>query len=360
MHLFHLPLEIQFLILGQADLRRSVNNLLVSKEWYARAHPIYLAAPLGLTGRLNLSSHDLKRLPPPGSLLMDRIKDATEYLAIGLTRPPSTEALPITWFDFTDSELDELYEEFERPRIQVDTIGDWIKRIDSGLGVLAEALPAFPALKELHLQVSMMTEADPEKLPYPCYSASTLDKLLANLPWTLENLSLDTARAHLVPKDWQSCMPHICRTLARQIPRLKKVRLRMHCLCPDLFAPTDVQNAPTRIESLVVKLSMPYDQTRKKDDARLCESCQSNCDKSLLNEMVAAAKTPATEWKSLRMMRISYRHGIKLEAIDCLTCSQMIDPRVHFFHEDEGDFWDPWEESDLLRAYPSRFQPESW
>ena len=93
-----LPFEILIAIyehLGPTELRRDVDYLLVCKRLYKAARYTYLK-DLQLS-RLRLSSYDLERLPPKGSLLFQLIQRKANHMSIKLVGRPSRKVSQTSW-----------------------------------------------------------------------------------------------------------------------------------------------------------------------------------------------------------------------------------------------------------------------
>ncbi|KAL9045186.1 MAG: hypothetical protein Q9214_001738 [Letrouitia sp. 1 TL-2023] len=360
MPLLSLPREIlsaTFSHLPPSYLRTSVSSLLVSKAWYAIIYPIYLSY-LDLS-RLKLANYDLERLPPPGSKLMGKIERDVERLSIYLGGRGWSRRSIDPWLSFREGEEPE--EEPEEEWEEWEGGGEADEEINERLRNFAEILPEMENLKHFALEASVEV-----KNPLDYLAADVVCRILENLPPGVETLLLNTCATQLLRK---GDTDHVCPVIAKRLPQLKQARIRMQEICQDICPTSGTSSSSPEMiqktEKLIVKLNLPYLPSEHGGhgihDARLCtphDRIEDSPFQDVMRVIVTAGRKLAKEWDSLKMLRVSYRedasvraneHGnINLVAVDCLTGHYVCDLSEIFFYEDDGRFWDPWEESEGL------------
>ncbi|KAH7360857.1 hypothetical protein BKA65DRAFT_591843 [Rhexocercosporidium sp. MPI-PUGE-AT-0058] len=118
----------------------------------------------------------------------------------------------------------------------------------------------------------------------------TLRNLVTSLPNTLTSLTIDklgvTSRFSTGARD-----PHtVCKVVLAKttLPSLKHLRLRLHCICPSLFATKTIQSHAT-LETLVVALDAYSPQLGMVHHAHRCTQPQQSSQR-LYDDMVDAAE----------------------------------------------------------------------
>ncbi|KAI4160078.1 MAG: hypothetical protein LQ342_006029 [Letrouitia transgressa] len=363
MSLLSLPPEILsaiFSYLPPSYLRTSVSNLLVSKAWYAIIYPIYLS-DLDFS-RLKLANYDLERLPPQGSKLMQKIKGDVERLSIYLGGRGWSKRSMDPWLSFRERE--EVEDEPEEEEWQWDEFeGGWEadEEINKKLRNLADVLPEMENLRHFALEASLEV-----KNPLDYLAADVVCRILENLPPRIETLLLNTSATQLLRK---GDTDHVCPVIAKRLPQLKQARIRMREICQDICPASGTSSSlpetKPKTEKLIVKLNLPYlpfeHGGHRIHDARVCaphDRTEDSPFQDVMDVIVTAARKLAKEWDSFKMLRVSYREddsvrandrgNVNLLAVDCLKGHNVCDLVEIFFYEDDGRFWDPWEESEGL------------
>lgn len=384
MPLLDLPPELLTLIaqhIGPVELRTSTAYLLVSKPWYRAALPVFLSGLQFST--LYLCSRQLERLPVPNSLVV--LAAEAKRVSILLVGHPSRKVARWPWHDDepSDDEAQDQVEDggecedwtVERPRtLEKPGQGDrydrenemelqlrpWIERINKGLTSLSCMLPDFTKLEELSIEARSQRDATwGPRWDYLSYTS--IRSMVANIPPTLTNLTLDTCGSNLVlPEEHaDAATSHICPSIARQMRQVQNVRLRLRCICPLIFDSSSTASGQnSRLETLVVRLSLPsYPEATYEThngyteyDAQPCTSTVMK--KPLYKAMVAGGLRMARTNPGMRMLRVSYRDprysGINLGLADCVRRVYMYEPSEIFSYEDEGKEWDAWEHGESL------------
>ena len=387
MPLLDLPPELLTLIahhIGPVELRTSTAYLLLSKPWYRAALPVFLSQ-LQLS-TLCLCSQHLEPPPVPNSPLGALLAAGVKRLSIRLVGHPSEKIARWPWHDEEPSDdvagnQEEYPEECEdwaivgpqklesrgrRDRYDWENemelqLRPWSDRINKGLTSIISMLPDFKSLEELSIEAR--TQYDATWGPRWDYLSYTpIRSMIANIPPSLTNLTLDTCGSNLVlPREHaDAATSHICPLIAQQMHHVENVRLRMRCVCPLIL---DSSPAPSgqnsRLRTLVIRLSLPFypeaayekHNGHTEYDAQPCTP--SAMKKPLYKAMVAAGLRIARTNPEVQMLRVSYRDprysGINLVLADCVRKVYMYEGSEIFSYEDEGKEWDAWEHSETLR-----------
>ncbi|MCJ1240556.1 hypothetical protein MMC14_008560 [Varicellaria rhodocarpa] len=398
MPLFNFPREILEHILQYVGLRTSTSNLLVCKEWYIAALPVYFSG-LDLTS-LYISSWDLSRLPPARSPLGHLIQANVRQFSLRLIGHPSKETARRPWFTDKYGESDGDLEEEEEQKGATDwmmfgptTIHNlpknlpswnwdiemehhllaWRAQVNQQLEKFADILSGCTRLEELSVEISN----EGREYLGPCWDYiydRALVKLVSSFPTTLERLTFDICGSHILASHGGDAPPvHICPLLARRIRDLQHVRLRMRSICPDVIndSPDVIPDSPdvipdsgakyekvSQLKSLVIRLSLPYLESSRMGsdseyDARRCVATLKKHEKrKLYQDMVRSGMRATKNVTSLEMCRVSFRYPgkneINLTAVDCFSKKHIFYPTEVFFYEDDGREWNSWESSDLM------------
>ena len=391
MSLLDIPSELLTLIadcIGSSELRKSVAYLLISKRWYHAALPVYLSR-LPLADLYLASHHDLDRFPPPDTALTNLIQTKTKRLSVRLVGHPSKCPSVLPWYDNTG--LDSLGKDGEpllgkdgakkwefwdcdwmtagpegdtaNPRARWHWRGEqralhqWAGRTNKKLVELAATLPNSRSLEEFILEAS--SESKFKHGPRWNYlHDSTIRSLILNLPSSLNNLTLDICGSGVITPGRRRETIHICPLIAGRLRDFQNVRLRLRCICPQVFqslsATTDSES---RLKTLVIRLSLPslpeaVDEDHNGHDEFDAKSCVVTAI-PLFKRMITAGVDSARRLPGLTMLRISYRtqekHSINLAVADCVRRRYMFEPREIFIYEDDGSQWAAWEDSETLQ-----------
>ena len=382
MPLLDLPPELLALIaefVGTSELRKSVDYLLVAKRWYHAILPVYLSRlPLS---DLYLASHrDLDVLPSPGTALGHLIQAKTRRLSVRLVGHPCKCPSMVPWHDNIHTKLghdgmkklrdwhcdwttvgpvrDTSRRDPWRWHEETRTLHRWAGRVNKKLIELAAMLPD-TSLDEFSFEAA--SEFEGERGPRWDYlHDSTLRSLISSLPPFLNNITIDLCGSRLITPDRGRDPAHICPLIGDRLPDFQNVRLRLRCICPEVFqfSSSKVKMEP-KLKTLVIKLNLPFfpdgmDQSFHNHFNRFDAS---PCDESaipLYKRMIAAGVKSTNNSPGLSMMRISYRRNryrknICLSVADCLRKRYMSDGNEVFCYEDDGSEWVAWESGENLR-----------
>ena len=390
MRLMKMPHEILSLIfaeLGPSELRKDVNYLLVSRQWYSLAQPIFLSA-LNVT-TVKLSAVSLARFPPTSkeSPLFSLIQQSAERLSLRLlghwwdkNTSRDCENYHDSWDEIRRhlSGKDDEYENDNVPEADFTAADDnadmdvWRKRINTSIHDLAFSLSGFRSLQTLRLEFS--AEDDDKIGPFWNYLYdSSISAFFVNLPIQhhLTDLTLDICGVnYLIPPcgERRGISPaHICPLIAQLLPHLVKARLRLPCMCPAIF-PDNTKPDTAKLECLILKLHQPFWERRgpglhpnsKSHGENYCTlpcppatvskaKATTTMPEDLHESIYRAARRARSSMPGLNMFRISYSgckdDGIVILGIDVLTTHTIYLPEEFFIYEDDGTpCW--WEECD--------------
>ena len=382
MSLLDLPPELLALIaqhIGISELRKSVAYLLVAKRWYRAVLPVYLSW-LPLSDLYLASHHDLESLPPAGTALSSLIQAKTKRLSVRIVGHPCKCPSLAPWHDNTKIERgDDGMKKWEdwycdwitagpvktlvgcqhawRWYLETRTLHRWAGRVNKKLVELAAMLPDIKNLDEFSFEAA--SEDDGEQGPRWDYlHDSTVCSLLSSLPPFLNKLTIDMCGSRAITRDRGSDPVHLCPLLGDRLRDLQDVRLRLRCICPQVF-PTSSTNSSTepRLKTLVIKLCLPYfpdaiDENYNRVDMFNARPCDVRA-VPLCERMIAAGVESTKNLPGLSMMRISFHNNVKnnisLYVADCVRKRCMFEGSGVFCHEDDGSQWDAWENSESLQ-----------
>ena len=381
MQLLDLAPEIIILIFEQLDddsHRKSfIKNLSISRAWYRLALPV-LIDNIDLSALL-LSSRDLERFPPLGSALCNAIQAKTKGLSIRMIGHPSKEISIEPWFgnsvlndpDEDDEDKADYDEEWEiwttataagpgrcgssMWRDGEHALLKWRKGINHHLLRLADILPGMTSLEELSLEVS--SESDDRYGPrWDWLYGPTLETVFKSIPNSVQFLTLDTAGSTIVTSKECRKPMHMCLLIAKHLHQLQHVRLRMRHICPEILATGPDIGTVSQLESLVVRLSLPYypPATYESHDGKSSFDslrCSDSDSSSILYESMSKAGIAFAKMNpGMKNLKISYRpltgSGISLALAECVRRVYMYVGAEVFCYEDEGRNWDGWEDDD--------------
>ncbi|GIZ38942.1 hypothetical protein CKM354_000233900 [Cercospora kikuchii] len=294
--LLTLPTELLVLILehvGGRELRRSetgkpakigpgwraTDKLLLSREWYAAARPVFLS---GLhVSELRLYACNLDRLD--GELSYNEFR----YLMHKNTRSLSIRLLGHFWDLESAEDLERWHAEDswsgpsppneESPGFDCESEGGELalakwrdEQLRPKLDELFGDLRHFSVLR--YLDFTATSDPDCAGLDWDYIYVPTISRLLQNLPIThsLRTLVLDTAGSRLLGENGQT---HLCTEIAQVLPYIENVRLRMISVCPAIFeVPGHARRGRIALRTLILKLHLPdaFEHT----DRRKAEPCQ--------------------------------------------------------------------------------------
>lgn len=391
MSLLDIPSELLTLIancLGPSEVRKSVAYLLLAKRWYHAALPVYLSQ-LPLADLYLASHHDLDRFPPQDTALTHLIQTRTKRLSIRLVGHPSKCPSVLPWYDNTglepSSEQDgaKKWESWHCDWMTAGPKGDsakggdrwhwhgeqralhqWASRINKKLVELAATLPNSRSLEEFILEAS--SECEGEHGPRWDYLHDfTIRSLILSFPSSLKNLTLDLCGSGVITPDRCRETIHLCPLIAGRLHDFQNVRLRLRCICPQVFQSLLVTTgSESKLRTLVIRLSLPYfpeavDEVHNgynEFDAKSCAVTAIPLYRRaipLYRRMIAAGLDSAAKFPGLSMLRISYRsqekHSTNLAVADCVRKRYMFEPSETFTYEDDGSHWAAWEDSETLQ-----------
>ena len=377
MPLLDLPLELLALIAQYVELRKSVAYLLVAKRWYQATLPVYLSQ-LPLSDLYLASQHDLERLPPPGSALGRLIQANTHRLSVRLVGHPCKFPTTAPWHDGIEirfghdgmkkwkywichwNNLRILDRDPRRFETEPQTLDRWSRLINKKLVELATVLQECVHLGEFTLEATR--ESDDMRFSLRDYlHDSTIRSLILSLPSCLNNLTLDACSSNFVSPNGSRDAIHLCPLIGERLHDFQNVRLRLRCICPQIFqAPPSKSSAESRLKSLVVRLSLPdlYGAVRQNSsrsyeqfDARSCGLSplplyqKDPSATPLYKSMIAAGAAFAKRIDGILMLRVSCRepNGERLFVADCVTEQFVFEGSDEFSRLNNGRRWYGWE-----------------
>ena len=365
MHLLDLPYETLRDILtkvGVEELRRSTNYRIICKSLYQVVCDIPFLPDLRLSARF---LHQSRR---SNSLFYQTLIPRLKRCSIRLTGHPSAEKSESAWL--TEPEEDDeddspepscIICEKQEAQSNYFVTSDlharqlkhqaWISRMYNNLDDFVDSLRQCTSLEELMLEAVETHEVAAIHIWDVLYFR-TLAGLMQNLPNSVTALTLDICGLKIVSADGEPI--HVCPLLAKRMGRLKSVRLRMDPICPKIF---DIEDETPTIETLTVKLTLPYTTAFEEDsrhfDAKRCSQNEPTTARADVEAMIEAGNTFAKR-HTLQKLNISFRdprpRGICLTMWDCISRQYLMEPSEVFCYEDDGRLWDPWEESPTLQA----------
>ncbi|CAK1354081.1 unnamed protein product [Cercospora beticola] len=294
--LLTLPTELLVLILehvGGRELRRSqtgkpatsgpgwraTDKLMLCREWYAAARPVFLSG-LHLS-ELRLYACNLDRLDGELSYKKSRT------LVHNNTRSLTIRLLGHFWDLNSAEDLERWHAEDgwsgPAPLNEVPpglsfrsasgklALKSWRdQQLRPRLDELLEDLRNFTELKYLEFTAT----SDPHNvgLDWDYMHTPTISRLLQNLPITqgLRALVLDTVGTRLLDGNGQT---HLCTEVARVLPYIEHVCLRMIKICPAIFdIHRQADGRHVTLKTLILKLYMP--DAFEHSDERRSEPCE--------------------------------------------------------------------------------------
>ena len=223
----------------------------------------------------------------------------------------------------------------------------WISRINSRLHDLGEGIRMTTVLEEFMLEASA---SRPRYTRRGFLEDTTIIMLLNSLPDRLTALTLDTWGTETVAAVATNI--HLCPFIGKRIATIKNVRLRMPCLCAEIF---NIPSENRVIESLIVRLSLPLPIDRTILDGRYhTEACYSNGGPNAplndRNRMLAAGLALAGR-HTFEMLRISFTsQGLELVVYDAIANHYLAARPRRQWYIDDGRAWGSWEDSETLQV----------
>ncbi|KAK3709405.1 hypothetical protein LTR37_010966 [Vermiconidia calcicola] len=353
-----LPQELLDLVaeeVGGRNLRRNVSNLTICRKWYDASHAVYLT---GLDhSETRIHGCDLGHFNERWSHLEQRklMHRNTRNLDVRLLGHWWDEASKRAIIDGSEGEEDNaapaevVGQEGQKAlnRWQADVLRPCLAK-------LFRDLSHFQVLEIMSLEtVFDVAEARGPQWPYLYSSAAA--SFLRCLPLTqdLKKLTLDLCSGLNYDEVEDA---HICEEMARILPRIENVRLRLRIICPSIF---EFSNHPEprdiRLRSLVIKLHLPTFDHSVQLSSTCCTETQGSS--TLHKDMAKAAarylfniadlhRQHASPRHSSRphdmeLLRISYvSAGACIVVADCLTKRRLGVPEEFFAYEDDG--WPCW------------------
>ncbi|KAF2162310.1 hypothetical protein M409DRAFT_27314 [Zasmidium cellare ATCC 36951] len=367
--LIDLPGELLCQILeevGGSHLRRDNGSarLCVCRKWYAAARPVYLSG-LGTT-KVNIFGHNLGELETKYSY------SSLRRLMHKNTREMRIRLLGHYWDENSCQAFDSEYVEddeeggaagpptpineppieFEEPE-HIVALEQWRDRyLRPQLDALFTDLRHLEALESLTFEASADPEVGHERGPHWDYLyQSTILTFLHNLPVThdLKDLTLDISGLRNGLLNDSEADHHLCTSLAKILPRIENVRLRMPTLCEKIFAlDSNLQPNEIRLRTLIIKLHLPT--FRYTDEARVQRCPLSPGTRTSQALLLTFARNSDIFMKKLAQLRGSGTgHGItglrisfafpvtpSVSTLDCLTMRVQNLPEDYFLYEDDG------------------------
>lgn len=384
MALLDLPSEILTLIgthiWPTAQGTRSIEYLLISRQWYQAALPALLSS-LSLSTTY-LSSYDILRLPSAHTPLSNYIAKKVEHLSIRLVGHPSRQCALRPWntrhqFDNDDDDDESSWEAEQTEQwtivgpVEVSgrDVGSkkyawhteehqlqrWRQRLDEKLIALADILPNFEKLKGLSFEASSESEGS-QGPRWDYLFGSTMEKLIQALPTGLESLTLDICGSTARRSSHDRAPVHLCPLLALRLRDFEHVRLRMRHICPLIYdMPTTPSDIPSRLASLVIRLTLPFfppatyerHDGHHEYDTQKCPSPEQSL--QLLSSLMINVGREFAKTMELDLMRITYRttrgSACNLYVYDCVRETTLYEPSEIFSYEDDGRAWEAWEDN---------------
>lgn len=196
----------------------------------------------------------------------------------------------------------------------------WEENLSSSLEGLIASIPDCPRLTSLSIQAWKKRDSSWWSQCLIYWSPKSLSK---NLPLSkVSDLVLDTCGSELYGE--HSWRRHNCVYLARCIPSLRSVRIRMGVICPRIFEFPSETTVDSRLERLVVNIYL-----KEQDLEEAAENYSTHCiyrrRVHLYSEMITAATTAAVNFPRIEEMSIISRKADDSDFMshDCITGEEM-------------------------------------
>ena len=283
--LLDLPTELLILILeqlGGRELRRNASNLTICRKWFPAAHPVYLS---GLeTGNIRIHGCGIGDLAGKWSysgewVLMHRNTRELWMRQLGHWWDQNSKAALESWQGIGEAEEVPINQPPEGLNyLDIIKAATWWQSttLTPALDELFGDLRHFEALECLSLESLLDTNQDTGPQCGHLYS-SAVATLLRNLPilHDLRSLTIDLcAGLNYDEKD----DAHICEELAKVIPHIEDVRLRLKLICPSIFElQPDIGSSAVKLTSLKIKLHQPPFEMATIYTSTSCTAIQRHC-----------------------------------------------------------------------------------
>ncbi|KAI1087174.1 hypothetical protein F5B19DRAFT_486913 [Rostrohypoxylon terebratum] len=213
---------------------------------------------------------------------------------------------------------------------------DWTTVLDNDLAQIAVAVKNSPKLRMIRIHAS--SERHP-LLPYlPRRDYLSLPTMRAIL--SAENLTvleLDLRGTHLVPRQEHSDDFHICTSIGALLPNLRRLRLRMRSICPDVLRPHH-HDTDLRLSEVLINLSLSKDSLISTSAAHSIRCGSTGRGfiqlKADIEDQAKALAARMASPKTIRILTHSLPQ-IELQSLDVLTgkCMKLADDMAW---EDDG------------------------
>lgn len=208
----------------------------------------------------------------------------------------------------------------------------WVEDTMKNLQILANSLHQFTALESFKLIVARKFNSAVIKSPFEpvrdyLYYQPTFS-MLNNIPTNrLCDLTIDTCGSSLLSGTDPDASEeqHICPLISGYLPTIRRARIRMRRICPDIFGLSNTNTAVAADaggpQTIVINLSLyaPNDYlftTRLSGHCGLSGPCSHNM---LVVQMVEAGTEYVRSKPGAEVIIVSRRNGLELQSINCLT-----------------------------------------
>ncbi|KAK2810278.1 hypothetical protein FQN50_003009 [Emmonsiellopsis sp. PD_5] len=317
MSLLQLPPELLFEImewLGPPFFRYNLARLTICKDWYYLARKVFL-------GHVTLSANCLERLL--ASPRSESFKQYLKTLSLEFSGHEEPRTLPLEDWRRLTREKQEYYREA------------WTVLLNNNILELATLLGDCGALDTISLS-ALEPLHDPPSVRSGYLHGSSLAGLLSLKSITV--LELDTYGSPDLSNE--GC--HICACIGAMIPQLRRLRVRMCEICPDVLRPGESSTGPLFLEEVIVNLSIPNTMSRSKLPARYAKRCGSSPGRfgQLRPDIEEQAALLIQQMARPRRVRILWHAFPSLEKLsfDALTGKRMVlDEDVAWSDDGETD-----------------------
>lgn len=310
MPLLSLPTEIFHMILrfvGAKEFQAQLSRLHVCKAWYAVAQDVLLEEP-------RLSQKSLERLLLVPRRMRALLEVNLQRLSICLDPCKDLAALGSPQSPWPP-----------RPERAYWALNRWISQANDDLVKFGELLPYFAALKQLELKAPTELRSMPPFDTSDSYiHGSSLSVLLFKTSTlALTTLVLDTWGTSIVWPFNRHAHVHICPLLARQLVNLRRLRLRMRRICPEVLGMDD--DRFPHLATVAINLCLPgsHGPDMSSVHSSYCMT-YSPRDAWGQKDLVDAAISATQRMPKLKVMRILFFTSFfDIIALDCISGKRM-------------------------------------
>ncbi|KAI1441524.1 hypothetical protein F5Y02DRAFT_294216 [Annulohypoxylon stygium] len=320
MSLLRLPPEILTQVMdhvGSSYFRHDLGRLTVCKRWFifARIACFNNLQYSQKTLRRLLSSQDVER-----SLLA--IKGSLEILDLELKRFEDWSSIPEPLSNPQDANIWDIF--IWGGDLGRVLLADWTTVLDNDLAQLAVTVKNSPRLRMIRIQASSERHPLLPHLPRRDYlSLSTVRALLS-----VENLTvleLDLCGTHLMPRQEHGDDFHVCTSIGALLTNLRRLRLRMRSICPDVLRPQH-HDTDLRLSEVLINLSLS-EKSPMTTAAAHSTRCGSTGGgflqlKADIEDQAKALAARMASPKTIRILTHSFPH-IETQSLDVLTGKNM-------------------------------------